>query len=280
MNKNLMKLVGIAVLGSGLVLASSQSIAGVANTKHNLGTGGTGTNHLTAGTAEICVFCHTPHGARTDIVAPLWNKATTAATGFATYDTLGTVTLDGAVASIGSVSIACLSCHDGGQAMDTVINAPGSGVSWTVSPVWTGANQTLGVLNTVANLGTDLKNDHPVSIQYGGGGVTTLTHTTNDQFSGTLGDTDFVKPYRELSNGKPMWWVETGGGSTRNKTDMQLYTRTPTLKGDGSTAWDGANGAEQPFVECATCHDPHVETATFLRISNDNSAVCLACHTK
>ena len=35
-----------------------------------------------------------------------------------------------------------------------------------------------------------------------------------------------------------------------------------------------------PSVECASCHDPHTETTTFLRTSNDDSAVCLACHIK
>ncbi len=32
-------------------------------------------------------------------------------------------------------------------------------------------------------------------------------------------------------------------------------------------------------VECASCHDPHsCNTPLFLRISNDRSALCLACH--
>lgn len=32
-------------------------------------------------------------------------------------------------------------------------------------------------------------------------------------------------------------------------------------------------------VECASCHDPHIcDTPLFLRISNDRSALCLACH--
>ena len=32
-------------------------------------------------------------------------------------------------------------------------------------------------------------------------------------------------------------------------------------------------------VECASCHDPHsCDTPLFLRISNDRSALCLACH--
>ena len=42
-------------------------------------------------------------------------------------------------------------------------------------------------------------------------------------------------------------------------------------------------------VECASCHDPHGVPSTgegstllpsFLRVRNENSAVCLTCHTK
>jgi predicted CXXCH cytochrome family protein len=51
---------------------------------------------------------------------------------------------------------------------------------------------------------------------------------------------------------------------------MLLYTRNEAT----------VAGGYQPFVECASCHDPHTENATFLRISNAGSAVCLACHTK
>jgi hypothetical protein len=71
-----------------------------------------------------------------------------------------------------------------------------------------------------------------------------------------------------------VWWVDTGatGIGARSKSDMILYTRT----------FAGVNG---PSVECASCHDPHVEAggvagATFLRVSNAGSAVCLACHNK
>jgi len=290
MNKNLLKLTSIAILGGGLMAASSVSLAGIVDTKHNLGTtaGNPGVNKFD-GTAEICVFCHTPHGAKTDIAAPLWNKSVSDITAFQTYDSLGTVSLDGAVANIGSVSIACLSCHDGSQAMDTVINAPGSGGYNTSGAsqtgAWTGANQSAGQLaaGIITNLGTDLRNDHPVSIQYGGGGVNVTTHATDGLFSGTLGDPDFKKPYRKTINTKPVWWVETGGGTTRNKTDMQLYTRdgATLAQGDGTGTFTGSAAGVQPFVECASCHDPHVSaTNTFLRINNDGSAVCIACHDK
>jgi len=89
----------------------------------------------------------------------------------------------------------------------------------------------------------------------------------------TTNDTDFVAPNNATINGNTVWWVDTevAPNGTRQKTDMQLYTRSVA-------AIDA--GANQPFVECASCHDPHSENNTFLRVSNDGSAVCLACHTK
>ncbi len=255
-------ILAVSFLGVGNVHAA------VSNTPHNLGTTGPGPNTY-SGTAEICVFCHTPHGADVSASVPLWNRSLglTAPATYTTYDSLGTTSLDGATAPVGSVSIACLSCHDGTQAMDTVLNEPGSGAvvaSYSTGQTWTGNSSPQGI----ALIGTDLSNDHPVGIQYGGGG---LTATTPD---GTMNDTDFKAAQNDVINGKTVWWVDTEaspGNGTRQKTDMQLYTRSVA-------AIDG--NAAQPFVECASCHDPHTENSTFLRVSNDGSAVCLACHTK
>jgi len=262
-------------LGAVMVLsmfAWTTASAQVALTPHNLGSGGPGPNTY-GGTTEICVFCHTPHGADNSAVVPLWNRTlglTSPAT-YTTYDSLGTSSLDGATAPVGSVSIACLSCHDGTQAMDAVLNAPGSGLAGDATWIaggWTGE----GTLTSIANLGTDLTDDHPIGIQYGGGGL-----TTTDPTAQTI-DPDFVQATGALQNasvnGMTVWWVDTEGtaNTTREKTDMQLYTRSVV----GIDA-----GEAQPFVECATCHDPHSDTPSlFLRVSNDASAVCLACHVK
>jgi predicted CXXCH cytochrome family protein len=284
------------VIGFAVALvAAATSIpasAGIAATKHNLGSSGaapsnvivTAPNGTTStvtitpnqfsGTAEICVFCHTPHGADTSAAVPLWNRTLSAATNYTTYDTLGTSTLDGKVAPVGSVSIACLSCHDGVTSMSAVINAPGSGLAgdaaWKAG-TWTGDNQAGGLMTGVAKLGTDLTNDHPIGIQYGGGGITLAApgHATNDpDFRATAN--------MQTANGASrVWWVDTTAPNsslgTRQKTDMMLYTRTVAT----------AAGVPEPFVECASCHDPHTsDNPTFLRISNAGSAVCLACHIK
>lgn len=269
-----------------LAMALAFAVAGVAtslpaqaqikDTKHNLGTTGTGVNKF-SGTAEICVFCHTPHGADTSAAVPLWNRALPAANTFTTYDSLGTSSLDGKVVPVGSVSVACLSCHDGVTSMSTVINQPGSGGyvvgGSAMAGTWSGANQsngTLGVANQISNIGQDLKNDHPVGIQYGGGGITITTPAAATK------DADFIKPANKVLNNTTVWWVDTEvtANAERNKTDMLLYTRA--ANGGTSSASDA-----EPFVECASCHDPHTKAnPTFLRISNDGSAVCLACHVK
>ena len=73
-----------------------------------------------AGTTQVCVFCHTPHHARTD-TAPLWNKDN-----LATYTSYGP-TLAGTSTDVSGSSLACLSCHDGVTTFDNIINRPGKG---------------------------------------------------------------------------------------------------------------------------------------------------------
>ena len=249
----------VALIGA---FACGAVSAQVATTKHNLGSTGTLAPAVNAGTAEVCVFCHTPHGSATGAAVPLWNKNLPSGP-FTTYDSLNSASLEGEIVGVGSVSIACLSCHDGSQAMDSMLNEPGSGADNAFA-------QTIGAMtdltNGIAMLGTDLSNDHPVGVQYGGGG-----QAAGGAEAAALADPDFKATENTVLNTTTVWWVDTEAtpSQTREKTDMILYTRT-----------DGAGGLQEPFVECASCHDPHTATPLFLRTSNDGSAVCLACHTK
>lgn len=252
----------------------------ISTSKHNLGSGSSGANKV-SDTAEICVFCHTPHGGDVSIVGvPLWNKRLT--TG-ATYSTYSSSTMNAAAANdgtssnsntgqIGSVSLACLSCHDGTQAMDNILNAPGSGnydatggTTAGLGYTWTETRSDAdGKLSGIANLGNDLSNDHPIGIQYCGGGYTTGSGT------GSCADSDFFAPTNAVIGGTRVFWVDSGTApGTRDKGDMILYNRT------------FVGGTVGPSVECASCHDPHnAANGTFLRKANTGSAVCLACHNK
>ena len=163
------KSAGIA--GLLLLWVASGALAGVFNTKHNLGSTGVNAASNFSGTREICVFCHTPHGGDGQAAVPLWNRHLDP-NGFQTYDQMGTTTLDAHVEPVGSVSLACLSCHDGTQAMDALLNDPGSGREHPgfSGGRWSGQAASvqgrMGPPDVVTNLAKDLTNDHPVGIQY------------------------------------------------------------------------------------------------------------------
>lgn len=106
---------------------------------------------------EVCVYCHTPHAGLTS--APLWNRNLSTAT-YQMYDATLSSTIDMVVdAQPTGVSMACLSCHDGTVGLDVIINVPNS----YTGP---GAVGTTLPAGRPTNLGTDLRNDHPISVTY------------------------------------------------------------------------------------------------------------------
>jgi predicted CXXCH cytochrome family protein len=43
---------------------------------------------------------------------------------------------------------------------------------------------------------------------------------------------------------------------------------------------DEEDNTEVPFVECASCHDPHTVRPLFLRTDTTASDLCMTCHVK
>jgi len=276
---NFSKLSLAVILGAALVVSSSSVFAQILGSKHDMSSTGTG-QVASSATDEICVYCHTPHGSDITAPAPLWNRFLNTSVTYQRYSTLGTATLDGDEAPVGSVSLACLSCHDGQQAMDAVINAPGSGGYNAAGAVIGGGAGTTMTGTPIPMLGTDMRDDHPISIQYAGGACQG-TSADCDPSTAASGDPDFNTAQYASINSSPQWWVDTGtsGANVREKTDMILYARSDynTATGTG------------PAVECGSCHDPHNASTfsstaplsvAFLRLPNTGSQVCLACHIK
>ncbi len=123
-------------------------------------------------TGEICVVCHTPHNANTTVSnTPLWNHEVTSAT-FTPYSS---ATLNASTGQPDGVSKLCLSCHDGTVALDN----------------FGGRSNGTNIIGGGKNLGTDLSNDHPVSITYDAslasadGGLYDPT-STNSGLGGTI----------------------------------------------------------------------------------------------
>jgi len=314
----------IAKVAGGLALmaASSVAMASVSNTAHNLSVTGEGA-HMTGanGTTEICIFCHTPHGGNQATNAPIWNRTVSSTSVYTRFSSMGRITFDANEAPVGGVSIACLSCHDGTQARNSVINGPGSGPNSNTVTTDGGASTWLDgtdpssaylsdftpsdngtTTGDLIYLGTDLRNDHPISMQYGGGGYTvgatpTVGQATRDPdfaaYTGAPGGygstatnnapasstnspsavaTGIATGAVNISSNpnSTMFYVDTGGTGYQ-ANDFPLYTRT-----------DGSLGSGEPMVECGTCHDPHSSNTTFLRLpgGNTGSQVCLTCHAK
>lgn len=160
------KIAILALLVVSLGLYGTAAVADVVGTSHDLTTQ---TTVLTnAGNTQVCAYCHTPHNASTtNSTTPLWNHEDTTAT----YTMYSSPSLDMTIAgSPAGVSLACLSCHDGTVAADQLLNYP---------PGVTGPG-----IFTVGGIGTDLSNDHPISLTY----------------NATL-DTDFVAPVGSQVNG-------------------------------------------------------------------------------
>jgi predicted CXXCH cytochrome family protein len=268
----------LAVLGAGLLGLSGTAFAAVsdATSKHNLGTLGTTANAADSGTGssgEVCVFCHTPHAGASGSV-PLWNRSLAGAP-TKVYDSTFSSTIDGAVDVSSGISLACLSCHDGTQAMNTIINTPGSGLAgnttWSFTDTATMTTAKLTGLPLINDAANGLQNDHPVGIEYGGGTAAGTVGLRADGTGIVRQTAEFKTPAKALlGDGTTiMWYFDTNTAvAGLDAGDVRLYNRT-------------LNGVEQPLVECASCHDPHnTVTTAFLRVENTASAVCTACHTK
>ena len=243
----------------------AERVSDIANTKHNLSATGPGTTRATT-EDEVCVFCHTPHGATSFPGSPLWNRQLSSQT-YTVYtsSSLDAEDIMGQLDQPGGSSKLCLSCHDGTLAIGTVnvlggqqnvnIQMTGTAADGTMPP---GDGETTGFTR---DLGVDLTNDHPISLTYD----SNLANV----------DTELVDPVAAAHIG----------------------VRAPGFRPIVPLEQTGSGGAAQ--IQCASCHDPHIrdqdpaEVIKFLRLnrfqttipvegafSEANDIVCLGCHDK
>ncbi len=150
------------------LLCAGTATADVVGSKHDLSSAGPGAKTTTA---EVCVFCHTPH--QTTAAggqAPLWNHTLSSTATYGVYDSATSPTMNaaptelgGAVAGSAMVSNLCLSCHDGTVGVHSLYNPP-NGPALTLTA---GGNvSAAGLMTGTPNMGTDLTDDHPVNFAY------------------------------------------------------------------------------------------------------------------
>jgi predicted CXXCH cytochrome family protein len=146
------------ILGLALLVAGTASAQTVVGSKHDMSVIAGGGGATAPYNGQVCVYCHTPHGAATG--AALWNRTLPAAGSFTGAEAAMTYINSGASAS-------CLSCHDGTVGVDNVINVGGAAGNWADGTAGTKFNADWSMATTnPAYIGTDLSNDHPIGYDY------------------------------------------------------------------------------------------------------------------
>jgi hypothetical protein len=284
--KGLLLVLSLIVLGLFITVGARNASSTVVAGKHDLSdVGGAGAFGYPS-IREICVFCHTPHGSNStqtyDPLNPrtigsagsmngqwLWNRALPNRTwqvyNTETYDANKYSGHDTNNGQPGTLSLMCLSCHDGVAAMNVMINNTNDDPNPTATAARVVGNQfgehptderwmflNIGDAHcpgsgsdTCTSGGDDLRNDHPIGFDY---------------------DAD-VAP--------------DGGLNPSSGFPDALKKRMVITKNR---------------MECSTCHDPHLtnvpyddtsfsptRTAVgnrFLVVSMVGSELCLKCHNK
>jgi len=253
--------------------ASPAHAQGMALTPHNLTPTGTGTVKETVASG-LCVFCHTPHNASP--TRALWNRELPGVT----YTLYQSSTLKAVVDQPTGDSRLCLSCHDGLLAMGNIRLPAGN-------------NFTLGTITGSASLGTDLSDDHPVSLHYDNSLASLqgeladpmnlapqihLDENQDLQCSACHDPHESTHPnFLRLDNqfGKlctachvlPMW------------SDSSHATSSANWTGTGSGPWPADGYTTVAENACLNCHRPHAAGhPEWLLAQNDEPGNCTICH--
>ncbi|AYH42406.1 cytochrome c3 family protein [Azoarcus sp. DN11] len=242
-------------LAATLLLAALPAGAGIVSSRHNLSVSGPGTVKAASET-QVCVFCHISHNASPS--EPLWNRR--ARTGG--YTPYTSSTAKAAPGQPDGASLDCLSCHDGTIALGDLLS---------LSQVTAMAGGVTTMPAGRSNLGTDLSDDHPVSILYNAALATTrgeladpatLTGKVRLDASGKLQCTSCHDAHDD-SNGK--FLVMPNAASALCQTCHQPAQwsasshklSTATWNGVGASPWPHTSGTTVAANGCENCHRPH-----------------------
>jgi len=263
---------------SSILLLAGWASADIATTKHNLAISGPGPIKSTT-EQEICVFCHTPHRARTT-TGLLWNRDDS----IATYSQYQSSSLTAIVGQPTGASKLCLSCHDGTIAL-------GDLVSRQTEIPFIGGIRFLP--DGASLLGTDISNDHPVSFVYDeslaidNGELASPSTLTNEVKLDRGGELQCTSCHDAHDDTLGKFLVRSNNFSElcstcHTRTDWTFSSHATSLATWPQTGPDPWPTTEYTTVAenaCRNCHAPH-DADEPVRLLNhiaeeDN---CLTCH--
>jgi hypothetical protein len=263
-----------------LAVASISATATVALAGPQAGTGINGSWHDINAAAgytgdslgRTCVFCHTPHNARTtDALVPLWNHADSTLPVMAPYAWVSP--MNKGIGIVGDPLIGpsrlCMACHDGSTAVDS----HGSAGSFPTGTTNMTASYTDALGATAKRFITDLTVTHPIGFLYDD--AVTARNLNQDKAEIITKDKGFIKDASKIN---PANWDTTTGSASRTAAGESSKKIQDTLYGG--------------YMTCATCHDVHNSVNPgpvagsghsynyFLYAQEEGSAICLSCHVK
>jgi predicted CXXCH cytochrome family protein len=261
----------LIILFYGIIYTQS-----IKTSKHNLSSGGPGSIKATS-ESEICIFCHTPHSSGAKL--PLWNRNDPAST----YQLYTSSTKNATIGQPDGESLMCLSCHDGTVALGSVISRS-SAISFG-SIVYMPAGSS--------KLGTDLRDDHPISFIYNASlasadgqlkNPTSITTPVHLDGSGKLQCTSCHDPHKSTFNSFLHLTNENSElcSSCHIRTNWASSTHkssTKTWNGSGTNPWQHTTFTTVAKNGCENCHNPHSANGTNrLLNSSVEETNCLNCH--
>lgn len=266
---------GLALAGLALGVGPAlPSRADIANTLHNLTPAGPGTlkNPSPVG---LCRFCHTPH--RAFQTKALWNRDLQPQV----YDPYASSTLEAAPGQPTGASRLCLSCHDGTVAIGNVRHAPGM----TIDP--------LTPLEGRTRLGTDLRDDHPVSFVFDDALASrngelasplSLTGPVRLDRTGQVQCTSCHDPHEDrfpkfLVAGTESSELCTSCHQKAGWDGSSHAVSTAQWNGQGEAPWPPESFLTVGQNGCLSCHMPHAAARPERLLRRDpEEQVCLVCH--